>query len=161
MHFEEIVIYYVGQTKQKYKSLTESVHLGHIHKCRNTVHKNAVTIIGASILNSIDKHGLSNESFKVRVKNYSGAATDDICGHFKPEIWNKSDVVIIPAGTNDLTSNSKSLENYGRIAYSLRSKLPNWKLAICNATTRNDKDEIGKKSKRLGLNLIEQNRGKW
>ena len=151
----------MGQTKQKYKSLTESVHLGHIQKRRNTVHKKAVTIIGASILNSIDKHGLSNESFKVRVKNYSGVTADDICDHFKPEIWNKPDVVIINAVTNDLTSNSKSSENYGRIAYSLRSKLPNRKLAISNATTRKDKNDIGKKSRRLGLNLIEQNRGKW
>ena len=66
--------------------------------------------IGDSILNSIDQHGLSNESFKVRVKNHPGATTN-ICDHLKPEIRKKPDVVITHTRTNDLSSNTKSLEN--------------------------------------------------
>ena len=43
--------------------------LDHTHKYRNTVIKKAVAIKRDSILNGIEQHGLSNESFKVRVKN--------------------------------------------------------------------------------------------
>ena len=45
-----------------------------------------VAIIGDSILSGIDQHGLSNESFKLRVKNHPGATTEDICNNLKPEI---------------------------------------------------------------------------
>ena len=96
-------------------------------------------------MNGIDQHGLSNESFKIRVKNHPGATTEDICDHLKPEIRKKRDVVIIHAGTNDLTNNSKSLENYKRMTDSVRFKLPIWKLAISNVITRKDKNEINKK----------------
>ena len=92
----------------------------------------------------IHQHGLSNESFKVRVKNHPGATAEDICDHLKSEIRKKPDVVIIHAGTNDLTNNSKSLENYKRIADLVRSKLPNRKLAKSNVITRKDKNEIDK-----------------
>ena len=94
----------------------------------------------------MDQHGLSNESFKVRVKNHPGATAEDICKHLKQEIRKKHDLVIIHAGTNGLTSNIKSLENYKRMADSVRSNLPNCKLAISNVTTRKDKNRINKKS---------------
>ena len=55
--------------------------------------------------------------------------------------WNPK-TVIIHAGTNDLTSNSKSLENYKRMADSVRHKLTNCKLAISNVITRKDKNEM-------------------
>ena len=62
--------------------------------------------------------------------------TEDICDHLKPEIWKKHDVTFIHARTNDLTNNIKSLENYERMADSVRSKLPNCKLTISNVITR-------------------------
>ena len=62
----------------------ELKNLDHNHKSRNTVNKKAVAIIGHSVLNGIDQHGLSNESFKVRVKNYPEATTEGICDHLKP-----------------------------------------------------------------------------
>ena len=85
---------------------------------------------------------MPNESFKVRVKNHPGATTEDICDHLKPEIRNKPDAVIIHAGTNDVTDNSKSLENYKRMADSVKSKLSNCKLAISNVITRKVKNKI-------------------
>ena len=97
-------------------------------------------------MNGIEQHGLSYESFKVRVKNHPGATTADICDHVKPEIRKKPDVVIIHAGTNDLTNNSKSLESYERMADLVRSKLQNCKLAISNLITKKGKNEIDKKS---------------
>ena len=52
---------------------------------------------------------------------------EDICDHLKSETRKKPDVVIMHAGTNDLTNDSKSLKNYKRMADSVRSKLPNFK----------------------------------
>ena len=121
--------------------------LDHNHKYRNIVNKKAVAIIGDSTLSGIDQHSLSIVSFKVRFKNNSGARAEDICNHLKPEIRKKSDLVIIHTGTNDLTSNSKSLEN------SVRSKLPNCKLAISNVITRKDKNEIDRKVETFNIKL--------
>ena len=45
-----------------------------------------------------------------------------------------------------IDNNSRSLENYKRMADSVKSKLPNCKLAISNVITRKDKNEIDKKS---------------
>ena len=77
-------------------------------------------------MNGIDHHRLSNESFKVRFIRYF------TCDRLKPEIRKKHDVAIIHAGTNDLTNNGKSLENYKRMSDLVRSKFSNWKLVISN-----------------------------
>ena len=111
-----------------------------------------VAIISDSILNGIDQHGLSNESFNVRVKNHPGATTEDICNHLKPEIRKKPDIITIHAGTNDLANNSKS-ENNKRTADLVISKLPNYKLAISNVITRKDKNETDKKVDTFNINL--------
>ena len=52
-----------------------------------------------------------------------------MCNHLKPEIRKTPDVVIIHAGTNDLTSNTKSLENYKSMAgsFDLNNEIVNWK----------------------------------
>ena len=70
-----------------------------------------------------------------------------------PEIRKKPHVIIIHAGTNDLTNNSKSLENYKRMAELVRSKLPNCKLAISNFITRKDKNEINEKVETFNIKL--------
>ena len=120
-------------------------NLDHYHKYSNTVNKKAVAIIGYSILSGIDQYGLSKNSFKVRVKNHPGLTAEDICDHLKPEIRDKPDAVIIHAVTNDLKSNTKSLENHKRMADSVRSKLRNYKVAKSNAITSKYKNEIEKK----------------
>ena len=45
-----------------------------------------VSLSGDWILNGIDQHGLSSESFKLRVKNHPEATIKDICNHIKPEL---------------------------------------------------------------------------
>ena len=75
-----------------------------------------------------------------------GVTTEDICDHLKLEIRNKPDLVMKHARKNDLINNSKSLANYKHMVDSVRSKLPNRKLAITNVITRKDKNEIEKKS---------------
>ena len=71
----------------------------------------------------------------------------DICNHLKPEIRKKPDVVIIYTGTNDLTSDSKSLENYKRMVDSVRSNY------LSNVITRKDRNEIHKKVETFNIKL--------
>ena len=75
-----------NQSREICDKTRELKSLDHNHKYRNTVNKKAVTIIDDSILNGIDQHGLSNQSFKVRVKNHPGVTAEDICNHLKSEI---------------------------------------------------------------------------
>ena len=101
--------------------------LDHNHKYENAANRKAV-IIGDPMLNGIDQYGLSNESFKVRVKNHPGVTTD-ICDHLKTEIRKKPDIVIIHTRTSDLTSNTKSLENFLsllQIQLDLNHRVENW-----------------------------------
>ena len=49
------------------------------------------------------------------------------------------------AGTNDITNNTKSFENYKKITDTIKSKLPNCKYAISNVVMRKDKPDIEKK----------------
>ena len=95
----------------------------------------------------------SNESFKVRVKNLLEVITEDICDHLKPEIRKKPDAFIIHGGTNDLTNNSKSLENCKCMADLVRSKKTNCKVAISNVITRKNKYEIHKKVETFNIKL--------
>ena len=99
--------------------------------------------MGDSILNDIDHHDSSNEPFKARVKNHPRATADDICDHLKPEIRKRPGVVIIHAWTNDLINNSYPLENYKRMADSVRFRLSSCTLAMSNVITSKDKNEIG------------------
>ena len=83
-------------------------------------------------MNGIDQYGLSNESFKVRVKNHPEATTD-ICDHLKTKMRKKLDIVIIHTRTSDLTSNTKSLEIFLsllQIQLDLNHGVENWRYQI-------------------------------
>ena len=76
----------------------ELKNLDHNHNYRNTVNKKAVAIIGDSVMNGIDQHDLSNNSFKVSVKNHAGVTTEDICDHLTrslPKGFQKQDHLCI------------------------------------------------------------------
>ena len=49
------------------------------------------------------------------------------------------------AGTNDITNNTKSFEDYKKTTDTIKSKLPNCKYAISNVIMRKDKLDIEKK----------------
>ena len=104
-----------------------------------------VIIIVDSMLNGINEEGLSDDRYKIKVKNHSGATTEDICDFIKPEVRKKPDIIIVHAGTNDITNNTKSFENYKKITDTIKSKLPNCKYAISNVVMRKDKPDIEKK----------------
>ena len=104
-------------------------------------------------MNGIDQHSISKEYLKVKVKNFPRATTEYICDHLKSEIQKRPNVAVIHARTNDLTSNTKSLQNYKRMADSVRSKLPNCKLEISNFLKRKDNNEIDKNMKTCNIRL--------
>ena len=81
------------------------------------------------MLNGINEEGLSDDRYKVKVKNHSGAITEDICDFIKPEVRKKPDIIIVHAGTNGITSNTKSFENYKKITETIKSRFPNCKYA--------------------------------
>ena len=81
----------------------------------------------------------------IDLRSRSGATTEDICDFIKPEVRQKPDIIIVYAGTNDITNNTKSFENYKKITDTIKSKLPNCKYAICNVGMRKDKPDIEKK----------------
>ena len=85
------------------------------------------------------------ERRKVKVKNHSGATTEDICDFIRPEVRQKPDIIIVHAGTNDITNNTKSFENYKKVTDTIKSKLPNCKYAISNVIIRKDKPDIEEK----------------
>ena len=97
------------------------------------------------MLNGINDEGLSDDRYKVKVKHHQGATTEDICAFIKPEVRKKPDTIIVHAATNDNTYNTKSFENYKKITYTIKSKLPNCKYAISNVVMRKDKPDIEKK----------------
>ena len=96
------------------------------------------------MLNGINGEGLSDDRYKVKVKNHSGGTTEDICDFIKPELRKKLDIIIVHARTNDITSNTKSFANYKKITDTIKSKLPNCKYVISNVIIRKDKPDIEK-----------------
>ena len=64
------------------------------------------------MLNGINDEGLSDDWYKVKVRNHSGATTEDICDFIKPEVRKKPDIIIAHAGTNDIPNNTTLFENY-------------------------------------------------
>ena len=70
-----------------------------------------VFIVGDSMLNALEEKRLSNNKNFVKVKNHPGATSQDIIDHLRPIIRKKPDMIIVHAGTNDLTSNINYLHN--------------------------------------------------
>ena len=115
--------------------------------------KKDVIIIGDSMLNGINEEGLSDDRFQVKVKNHSGATTEDICDFIKPDVRKKPDIIIVHAGTNDITNNIKSFENYKKITDTIKSKLTNCKYTNSNVVMRKDKPDKEKKVKEFNSRL--------
>lgn len=93
-------------------------------------------IIGDSMLIGLVEKGFKEN--KVSIKAHSGASTDDIYHYIKPEINKSPDVIIIHGGTNDLSKNIKTVDNFKMIHDYLKVHSPSTRLAISALTTRKD-----------------------
>ena len=111
-----------------------------------------VFIIGDSILNGISENGL-NKRHDVKVRPHSGATSQDIKDHIKPIIRRKPDLIIIHAGTNDLTKGCNTVEEMNEIIEAAKSDSPSTEIVISSLTTRRDNIGMPKKVKNLNRKL--------
>ena len=102
-----------------------------------------VEIIGDSILNGLVDRGLSKNG-NIKTRKYPGCTTRDLKHHVIPTIEKKPWVIIIHAGTNDLTNDVKTIANYKYIIEKIKKKSPHTKIAISLLTLRKDRKNIEK-----------------
>lgn len=110
---------------------------------RKITNDKKIVIIGDSMLNGLVEKGFKDN--KVIIKAHSGASTDDIYHFIKPEIKKSPDVIIIHGGTNDLSKNIKTVDNFKMIHDYLKVHSPSTKIAISALTTRKDIQGFEKK----------------
>ena len=81
--------------------------------------------------------------------------------YIKPEVHKKPDIIIVHSGWNDITSSTKSFENYKKVTDTIKimdtikTKLPNCKYAISNVIIRKAKQDIEKKVTEFNSRLSE------
>ena len=110
----------------------------------NNKHQNdipKIEVIGDSLLNGIDESRLSSKG-NVKVRNYPGATTEDLKDHANPTIRKNVDLIIIHAGTNDITRKSDTIPNLQAIVNRIKKKSSNTKIAISSLITRKDRRNI-------------------
>ena len=74
-------------------------------KSSGSTEKKRIVIIGDSMVNNIQENGL-NKQHHVQIKRHGGATTLDVKDFIKPIVRRKPDLIIIHAGTNDLTDDN-------------------------------------------------------
>ena len=118
---------------------------------RKIINDKKVVIIGDSMLNGLVEKGFKDNN--VSIKAHSGASTEDIFHHIKPEINKSPDLIIIHGGTNDLSKNIKTIDNYKMMHDYVKLHSPSTKVAISALTTRKDKHGMDKKVKESNSRL--------
>ena len=117
--------------------------------------KKRVVIIGDSMVNNIQENGL-NKHHDVQIKRHGGATTLDVKDFIKPIVRRKPDLIIIHAGTNDLTNEKiNTAENLTEIIESAREVSPETEIVISSVITRQDKPGMPKKVKNLNKTINE------
>ena len=110
------------------------------------------------MLNNIQGRGLSKKH-NVTVCANPGAMTRDILDHIKPTLRKKPDVVIVHCGTNDLTSEAKTIENMQELIRMAKAESPNTELVMSSIITRKDKPGLQQKVNALNTeeNIFSRN----
>ena len=90
------------------------------------------------MLKIIQGRGLSKKH-NITVCANPGATTRDILNHIKPTLRKKPDVVIVHCGTNDLTSQEKTIANMQELFRMSKAESPDIELVMSSIITRRDK----------------------
>ena len=106
--------------------------------------KKSIKIIGDSIISNIDPRGLG-KMHAVKVLPHSGSTTEDMIDYIKPSAKKTPDVIIMHAGTNDLTNDIDTVSNLGKIANYLKKTSPKTKFIVSTVITRDDRKGLPKK----------------
>ena len=99
--------------------------------------------MGDALLNVINVKGLS-KNHSVKVNNIPGGTSDVILDKLDDFLKNKSDGLIVSAGTNDITKGKNLLNNVKKILKQVKKLSPNSKVAFSSIITRKDKKDISK-----------------
>ena len=68
------------------------------------------------MLNGIHERGMNkDENIEVKIRKYPGASSVDVLDHIKPSLRNAPEQIIIHAGTNYISNNTKYLKNVKKI----------------------------------------------
>ena len=76
----------------------------------------------------------------------------DILDHIKPALRKKPDIIIIYCGSNDLTSQEKTIENMHELVGLAKAESPDTELVISSIITRRDKPGLQQKVNAHALN---------
>ena len=69
-------------------------------------------IIGDTTLNGTHKIGMKkNENIEVKIRKYSGVSSIDILDHIKHSLQKAPEQIVIHAGTNDTSNDTKYIKN--------------------------------------------------
>ena len=103
-----------------------------------------VEIIGDSIINGLVDKGLAKNG-NIKTRKYPGCTTKDLKHHVIPTIEKKPSLIIMHAGTNDITNEIDTIPNFKSIIDKIKKKSPHTKIAISSLTLRKDRKNIENK----------------
>ena len=115
--------------------------------------RNEVIIIGDSMLNNINSHGLS-KSKKVEVLNFPGETSSDIVEKIEEVLDQKPESLIFHVGTKDLTNEINLLNNVKKIVNKTKKKSPSTVLSFSNIIVRKDRKNLEKSRADMNARLM-------
>ena len=104
------------------------------------------------MINNIQGRGLSKK-YNVVVCTNPGATIRDFLDHIKPTLRKKPDVVIVHCGTNDLTSQEKTIANMQELIRMSKAESPDTELVMSSIITRRDKPGLQQKVNELNTEV--------
>ena len=114
-----------------------------------------IFIVGDSLVNCIQENGL-NKQHDVQIKRHGGASTKDIKDHIKPVLRKKPNLIIVHAGTNDLTNDRvNTIDNWNEIIESAKRESPDTEIVFSTLTIRKDRPGMPKRVKALNSKIRE------
>ena len=104
------------------------------------------------MLSNIQEKGISKQH-PVKVKKFSGTATEIILEKFENLLESKPDMLIVHADTNDSPKNINPLNNLRNVHRKCLELSPELKLVFSNIIIRKDKTNIDKHRKDLNARM--------
>ena len=114
-----------------------------------------IFIVGDSLLHCIQENDL-NKQHDVQIKQHGGASTEDIKDHIKPVLRKKPNLIIVHAGTNDLTNDRvNTIDNWNEIIKSAKRESPDTEIVFSTLTIRKDRVGMPKRVKAVNNKIRE------
>lgn len=136
-------IVHVLESSEEYKN---QINCNKTNISNDKPDKMNIEIIGDSILNGLVDKGLSKDGNSVMVRKYPGSTSRDLKHFAIPSIEKKPSMLIIHAGSNDLTKHvDDTIDNLQFIINKSVRLSPHTKIAISGLIIRKDKKNIENK----------------